>query len=132
MGLDPGSRRIGVAISDELQLLATPVAVIPRGSRAEDLARLRTLVERFQPSEVVVGLPVLPSGDIGRQAVESERLAAVVRDELQLPVRLWNESYSTVEAHRRRRAHGRRRKRSEAIDAEAAAVFLQDYLDALR
>jgi putative Holliday junction resolvase len=130
LALDPGTRRIGVAVSDELGLLARPVAVVERTSRAADLARLAALVDELRPSEIVVGLPLLPSGDRGPQAEQSERFAELVGATLGLPVRLWNESYSTVEAHRRR-SH-RRRRNSSNVDAEAAAVFLQDYLDARR
>ena len=130
LALDPGTRRIGVAVSDELGLLARPVAVVERTSRAADLARLVALADELHPSEIVVGLPLLPSGDRGPQAQQAERFAALVGTTLGLPVRLWNESYSTVEAHRRR--CGRRRRDRVAIDAEAAAVFLQDYLDARR
>ena len=129
MALDPGVRRIGVAVSDETGLLASPVAVIERVSRRRDLERLRALVEEYRPAEVLVGLPLLPSGDEGEQAGRSRRFADFVGRELRLPVRLWNESYSTVEARRRRASAPRRRHRSSYVDADAAAVFLQDYLD---
>ena len=132
MALDPGSRRIGVAVSDELGILARPVAVIERTSRARDLEQLTSLVRDLDPSEIVVGLPLLPSGDRGPQAVGSERFAARVGEVFGLPVRLWNESYSTVEALRRRAARAPRGRRRAAVDAEAAAVILQDYLDARR
>jgi putative Holliday junction resolvase len=129
MALDPGDRRIGVAVSDELELLATPVSVITRRSRVSDLAQLRTLVAQYKPAKILVGLPLLPSGEAGPQARRSSELAAVLGAELGLPVELWNESYSTIEALRRRRSEGRARRRSAHVDAEAAAVILQDYLD---
>jgi putative holliday junction resolvase len=132
MALDPGSRRIGVAVSDELSVLASPLAVIQRGSRADDLKRLRELVEKYQPSELLIGLPLLPSGDAGPQARQSQSFAEMIERELGLPVRLWNESYSTVEARRRLRGEGRPRQRAGQLDAAAAAVFLQEYLDSRR
>jgi len=131
MALDPGSRRIGVAVSDEMGLLATPVTVVPRGSRASDLRALQALILQYRPETILVGYPLLPSGDAGPQAGKSERFAELLRSELSVPVRLWNESYSTVEAHRRRR-EVRSRRRHKYIDAEAAAVLLQDYLDSQR
>lgn len=132
IALDPGTRRIGVAVSDETGLLARPVAIVERGaSRALDLARLGALIEELCPTEILVGLPLLPSGDRGPQAEQSVRFADLLRTTFGLPVHLWNESYSTVEAHRRRAGRARRARRA-AIDAEAAAVFLQDYLDAQR
>jgi putative Holliday junction resolvase len=132
LALDPGSRRIGVALSDELGILASPLTVITRTTRVADLNRVRALIEQYRPSEVLVGLPVLPSGDLGPQAQTSQRLADAVRESTGVPTRFWNESYSTVEAHRRRHASGHSRKRGGSIDAEAAAVFLQDYLDSNR
>lgn len=128
MALDVGERRIGVAVSDELGILATPIAVIPRRTRQEDLRRIAALIAEYRPAELVVGLPLLPSGAVGPQARQSVQFAERLRQEFGLPVRLWNESYSTIEAQRRRRDAGRR-KQSASIDAEAAAVFLQDYLD---
>ena len=132
MALDPGSRRIGVAISDELGLLARPVSVIERTGGPRDLERLATMVADLAPGEIVVGLPLLPSGDRGPQALQSERFAARIEQAFGLPVRLWNERYSTLEALRRRADRPRKRRRTAAVDAEAAAVILQDYLDARR
>jgi putative Holliday junction resolvase len=132
MALDPGSRRIGVAVSDELGILARPVAVIERTSKVRDLEQLGSLVRDLEPTEIVVGLPLLASGDRGPQALESERLATRVGEAFGLPVRLWNERYSTVEALRRRAIRPRNPRRSAGVDAEAAAVILQDYLDARR
>jgi putative holliday junction resolvase len=132
LALDPGERRIGVAVSDESGLLASPVAVVLRTSRAADLQRIGEYVRRLEPAEIMVGLPLLPSGDRGPQASRSERFAGQLREEFGLPVRLWNESYSTVEARRRRGAAPPGRRRSPYLDAEAAAIFLQDYLDSRR
>jgi putative holliday junction resolvase len=131
MALDPGSRRIGVAVSDELGLLASPAGVVERTTRARDLERLGALVDEYRPVELLIGLPRLPSGDLGPQARRNQTFGEAVGRALGLPVRYWNESYSTVEA-RRRLALAPRRRRQAAVDAEAAAVFLQDYLDAAR
>ena len=131
MALDPGARRIGVAVSDETGLIATPVAVLERSTRRRDLERVRALIDEYRPELLLIGLPLLPSGDEGPQARQSRLFAELLRQEFDLQVRLWNESYSTVAAHRRRASVGARRRRS-AVDAEAAAIFLQDYLDASR
>jgi putative Holliday junction resolvase len=131
MALDPGTQRIGVAVSDELGLLASPVSVIQRRTRASDLANVQALIHEYRPQEVLIGLPLLPSGEAGPQARQSQAFAQLIQRQFGLPTRLWNESYSTVEADRRRRLPFARR-RNDAVDAEAAAVFLQDYLDSRR
>jgi putative holliday junction resolvase len=131
MALDPGTRRIGVAVSDETGLIATPLAVLERSTRRRDLERVRALIDEYRPELLLIGVPLLSSGDEGPQARQSRLFAELLRQEFGLQVRLWNESYSTVEAHRRRASVGARRRRS-AVDAEAAAIFLQDYLDARR
>jgi putative Holliday junction resolvase len=131
MALDPGSRRIGIAVSDELGLIATPLAVLERSTRRRDLDRLRALIEEYRPGLLLIGLPLLPSGDEGPQARRSRLFAELMRAESGAEIKLWNESYSTVEAHRRRASAGTRRRRF-AVDAEAAAVFLQDYLNSRR
>src|SRR5690242_1521610 len=96
IAFDPGTRRIGVAVSDETGLLARPVAVVERApSRAADLRRLGALIDELRPTEIVVGLPLLPSGDPGPQAEQSARFAELLRTTFCLPVHLWNESYST-------------------------------------
>ena len=118
LGLDPGGRRIGVAVSDELGLLARPLTVIERRSREADRARLASLIEQHRPAALVVGLPLLPSGEAGDQARYSERFAAWLGESFGLPVHLWNESYSSAEAWARRRERGRSRDRRALIDAE--------------
>jgi putative Holliday junction resolvase len=131
LAFDPGRRRIGVAASDELGLLARPVTIIQRGSKREDRDRLASLIEALQPAALLVGLPLLPSGEAGEQAEYSQRFGAWLEEEFDLPVSYWNESYSSVEAARRRRARGRAARASSAyLDAEAAAILLQSYLDA--
>ena len=132
MAVDPGRRRIGIALSDELGVLASPLTVIEHRDRVDDLARLGSLIRQHQPEILLVGLPLLPSGDAGRQARYCEGFAEALRQEFGLPVQLWNESYSTVEARRRRNDRGRARGRGLALDAEAAAIFLQEYLDSRR
>ena len=112
-------------------MLARPVTIIQRRSKREDRDRLASLIEALQPAALLVGLPLLPSGEAGEQAEYSRRFGAWLEEEFDLPVSYWNESYSSVEAARRRRARGRAARASSAyLDAEAAAILLQSYLDA--
>ncbi|MBI4491244.1 MAG: Holliday junction resolvase RuvX [Chloroflexi bacterium] len=133
LGIDPGERRIGLALSDETGLLARPLQVLPRRSLQAAIAAIADLVQREGAEAVVVGLPVSLSGQLGPQAQRSLRFAEALRRQLAVPVHTWNEQYTTVEAQRRLREAGRRWKdRAQMVDAVAAAVLLQDYLDARR
>lgn len=134
LGLDAGERRIGVAMSDELRLLATPVAVLDRrNGLAPVLDRIRLLADRESVDLVVVGWPLNADGSVGRQARRAEAFAAIVRGLVRAPVELWDERLSTVAAAAilRQQGRGGRRARGQ-IDAIAAAVILQDYLDTTR
>jgi putative Holliday junction resolvase len=129
IGLDPGERRVGVAVSDELGMLARPVEVLERTSWARDLDRLADLIREYQPGALVVGYPLPASGQPTSQTLAAERFARRLEERFSLPIYRWNESYSSVEARRRRAMAPAGRKRSRWIDAEAAAIILQDYLD---
>ena len=138
LALDVGERRIGVAISDERGWLASPTAVILRRSKAEDCARLTGMIRERGVEALVVGHPLNDDGTAGPQAQRIERYAAALVEALRaagldLPLRLWDESFSTRSAEEMMIAGGRKaRDRRARIDAAAAAVILQEYLDAAR
>ena len=140
LALDPGERRIGVALSDELGMLATPLCILQRrgpdrASAAAELAREHGVVE------ILVGFPRTLRGEVGPQARRVERFVEELRAAVETPVRLWDERYSTAEAAARLAAtrkpsSGRRgragRLAAPHLDALAAAVILQEYLDSRR
>lgn len=128
MGVDVGDRRVGVALSDTMQVLATPEAVIRRRSREEDFRRLAELAGQRGVVGLVVGHPLNADGSAGPQARRTARYGHRLANALGLPVVLWDEHGSSQEAARRLAAAGRRVGQT-ALDAEAAAVILQDYLD---
>jgi putative holliday junction resolvase len=139
LGLDLGSVRIGVALSDSARQIATPREVLQRsGDPEHDLERLASLVEETGANEVVVGVPLSLDGSRGVAAANVEQEVAALRARLSVPVVLVDERLSSVEATRRRReALGGGRRRSGApigsrhapVDADAAAIVLQAYLD---
>jgi putative Holliday junction resolvase len=130
LALDVGDKRIGVAISDPSQMLARSLRVIQRASRQEDLAAVARLVEEYEVEKVMVGYPRSLDGTVGEQAEKVERYAAGLAEALTVPVLLWDERFSTVTAETLMREAGLRgKKKRERIDAVAAAVILQDYLD---
>lgn len=131
LALDPGTKRIGVAISDETRTLATPLEFIPAEPFAEFLARLKTLIREKEVGLILVGLPRNMDGSIGPAAMAAQQFVAVLKEALTVPIRTVDERLSTVQAHRLLRAAGRRaRSRKSRIDQSAAAVLLQSYLDA--
>jgi putative Holliday junction resolvase len=133
LGIDAGERRVGVALSDELRLLASPLCVLDRGhGLAPVLDALAEVARRESVSQLVVGLPLNADGSEGRQAKRAHQFAQVAARVLGMPVELWDERLSTREAEAIVRAQGRSTKRLRQrghLDAIAAAVILQDYLD---
>ncbi|MCX7623512.1 MAG: Holliday junction resolvase RuvX [Thermomicrobium sp.] len=131
LGLDIGERRIGVAVSDELGLVASPVATVDLGR--EGLERVVELIDRYAPSVVVVGLPVTLRGREGPQAAETRRFVDRLRPHVRCPIVFWDERLTSTAAERLLTESGvQRKRRREKIDAVAAALMLQSYLDAQR
>jgi putative Holliday junction resolvase len=133
MGLDLGTKTIGVAVSDLLGLTAQGIKVIRRHTWDEDIQELEQLVQDYEVEEMVIGLPRRTTGDLGPEAErirgEGDKLGKV----LGLPVTYWNEWFSTVSAEQvLLEADVSRRRRREVIDQVAAAIILQNHLDSLR
>jgi putative pre-16S rRNA nuclease len=129
LGLDLGDARIGVAISDGARRMAVPLGTVRTGAPA-DVRAIADLVREHDVTLVVVGYPLLLSGEAGERAHLAERFAAALTGLLDVPVRLQDERLSTVEAERALRqtgASGPDRRR--AIDRSAATVILQAWLD---
>lgn len=133
VGLDVGRRRIGVAASDPTGFLASGVRVIPRASLHKDVEAVRSLVESLGAERIVVGYPLSLSGEAGLQAQETERFVEALRACVSVPVVLWDERLSTLEADRRMQEAGvSGRKRRQRVDVAAAVLILQSYLDHMR
>ncbi|HVH67939.1 MAG TPA: Holliday junction resolvase RuvX [Gemmatimonadales bacterium] len=134
LGVDWGERRIGVALSDESQLLAQPLVTLTRrpGKRFP-MGRLLSLLERHAVTGVVVGLPLDPEGTESEAAGAARALAAEIGRRWGKPVELWDERLTTARALQAVRAMGgSTRGRKEDVDALAATLMLQHYLDARR
>lgn len=130
MGLDVGSRTIGMAISDELGLTAQGLKTLIRKSMENDLKEISTVVNQFEITKIVVGLPRNMNGTLGNQAETVLKWVEILRDRIQLPVVTWDERLSTVGASRvLLEADLSRRKRKKVIDKLAAVLILQGYLD---
>ena len=133
LALDVGERRIGLALSDPSGLLATPLATIQRTQESADVDEVLRLAEKHDVEKMVVGLPLELSGRRGPQAGRVMAFARALIGRTELPVETVDERYSTVEAERRLRDSGVEPSKDRArLDAAAAAVILESYLDARR
>ena len=133
IGIDLGTRRIGVAVTDGLGLTAQPHATIARHGGQRDLDAIAAVVRTFDAERVVLGLPLSPEGEVGRAARSAQVFAERLRAALGVPVDLIDESFSTVEAEEVLLAGDvSRSRRKQVIDRLAAAVILQRWLDETR
>lgn len=132
LGLDYGSRRIGVAISDEIGITAQGVATIARRNRDADLDTIVELVRHHGVERIVVGYPLRLDGSEGIQCEKINRFIRRLEMRFSLPVIRWDETLSTKEAEELLRKRGVRwEKRRETVDRVAASIILQGYLDAI-
>lgn len=133
LAVDPGEKRIGLALSDPTQTLAAPFSVLKHVSRPVDAASIAQVAAENGAVRIIVGQALDVDGLPTPQARHAARLAEAIREQTSLPVELWDESGSTQAARASRIAMGvSRRKRGGHLDEIAATVILQSYLEALR
>ena len=129
MGIDYGDARTGIAISDLLCSIVGSTTVIHSRGREKTLLEIKRLVEENQVGEIVMGLPKNMNGSEGPRAELCREFAALVEESTGLPVTLWDERRTTVEAHNILSAHNYHgKKRKNTVDAVAAALILEGYL----
>ncbi len=132
LALDHGTVRIGVALSDELKMLAQPLEFIPAEPFADFLLRLRQLLKEKEVELVLVGMPRNMDGSYGPAALKVREFVAVLKESIAVPVRTWDERLTSVQAHRMLAEAGVKAKdRKTKVDRSAAAILLQSYLDGL-
>jgi putative Holliday junction resolvase len=135
IAVDPGERRIGVAAADLRTRVAVPLTAIDAG--ADPVEAIVRLVQEQEAGELVVGLALSMSGALGPQGQRAQALADALAQRLDIPVHTWDERLTSAEARRRlprpkgRPARGKRRSKGD-VDALAAAIILQAYLDSQR
>ena len=133
MALDIGGRRIGVALSDTGRVLASPLTTLRAEPRAAAIARIAALAAQHEVAAIVVGLPLTLSGEVGPQAQIVQTFADELRQVVAVPVHLFDERLTSVAAERMMIELGIKPDRRKArIDEVAAAIILQDFLDAQR
>ena len=130
LALDHGTKRIGVAVSDETKTIAQPLEYIPAEPFAGFLERLRQLIREKEIDLILVGLPRNMDGSYGPAAQKVETFVAVLRSAITVPIKMWDERLTSSQANKILiQANVRRDKRKEKVDKMAAAILLQSYLD---
>ena len=130
LGLDPGSKRVGIALSDDLQMIAQPLDYILAVPFSVLVERLGVLIREQDVESIIVGMPRNMDGSYGPAAEKSRAFIAQLKETITIPIREWDERLTTVEANRILIA-GKvsRKKRKEKVDKLAAAILLQSFLD---
>ncbi len=132
LGLDVGTKRIGIAISDELGWTAQGVKTLHRDNGESDLRKIRDIVREYGVEKIVVGLPANMNGSLGPQAEMALGFVRELREIIDFPIITWDERLTTVEATKALiRADLSRKKRKRKVDMTAAILILQSYLDSL-
>jgi putative Holliday junction resolvase len=132
LAIDHGSKRIGIAVSDELKMIAQPLEFIPAAPFPAFLARLNELINVKEVELILIGMPRNMDGSYGPAAQKVEEFVEALKDLVSVPVKLWDERLTSAQANRVLiQGNVRRDKRKEKVDAMAAAILLQSYLDGL-
>jgi putative Holliday junction resolvase len=130
LALDHGTRRVGVAVSDEMHLIAQPLEYITPEPFADFLTRLKEILREKEIGLIVIGLPRNMDGSYGPAALKVQEFAAALKDAVTIPLQLWDERLTTSQAQKYLIQGGvRRDQRKEKVDKTAAAILLQSYLD---
>ena len=134
LGIDYGSKRMGLAVSDLSRSIATPYKILYRREISADMAELRKIMAEKEIGAVVMGLPLQMNGEEGEIAAEVRKFAAILEENFKFPVLLWDErlSSSAMENFLIKEVDLSRKKRAKVLDASAAAYILQGALDALK
>jgi len=132
LAIDHGTKRIGIAVSDELKLIAQPLEFIPAEPFLAFLTRLKELLRMKEVELVLVGMPRNMDGSYGPAALKVQEFVAALRSAISVPIQTWDERLTSVQANRFLiEGEVRREKRKEKVDKMAAAILLQSYLDSL-
>ena len=130
LALDHGTKRIGVAVSDETKIIAQPLEYIPAEPFANFLERLKQILTEKEVDCILIGMPRNMDGSYGPAVQKVEVFVAALKSAITVPIKLWDERLTSTMANRVMiQGNVRREKRKEKVDAMAAAILLQSYLD---
>ena len=130
LALEHGTKRVGVAVSDEMFIIAQPLEYIAPEPFATFLARLKQIITEKEIGQILVGMPRNMDGSYGPAALKVQAFVAALKDAVTIPIKLWDERLTSTQAQRFLIQGGvRRDQRKEKVDKTAAAILLQSYLD---
>ncbi|MBT18255.1 MAG: Holliday junction resolvase RuvX [Dehalococcoidia bacterium] len=132
MGLDLGSRRIGIAIGDSITGFAFPSDVIFRKDEKADISAILSQIKKNQIGQLVIGMPISMNGKKGQQAEATLQFIGLLKKQSTIDIQTWDERLTTVEANRRLREAGSGKIQKGTEDAVAASILLQAFLDSQR
>lgn len=129
--MDVGSRRIGLAVTDPLGITAQGLETVQRQNKRSDFAHLEQVIREYKVAEIVIGLPLRMTGAEGIQAEKMQAFAEEIRRHFRLPVHLWDERLTSVQANRLlRETNMSIKRRGEVVDQMAAVLILQSWMEA--
>lgn len=132
LAIDHGTVRMGIAMSDELKIIAQPLEFIPAEPFSEFLKRLSELLRNYKVELILLGMPRNMDGSYGEASLKVREFEAVLKNSITLPVKTWDERLTSVQANRALSQGGvKKQKKRQNVDAMAAAILLQSYLDSL-
>lgn len=133
LALDHGTKRIGIALSDELKMIAQPLEFVLAEPFADFLKRLKAIIVEKEVELILIGMPRNMDGSYGEAARKVQEFVAVLKEAITVPIKTWDERLTSAQANRFLiQADVRRDKRKEKVDKTAAAILLQSYLDGLQ
>jgi putative Holliday junction resolvase len=130
LALDHGTKRIGIAVSDELKMIAQPLEYVPAEPFAGFIARMKEIIREKEVDLILVGMPRNMDGSYGPAALKVREFIAALKVAVTVPIQIWDERLTSAQAQRFLIQGGvRRKERKEKVDKTAAAILLQSYLD---
>ena len=132
LALDHGTKRIGIAISDELKMIAQPMEFVLAEPFTDFVKRLKEIIREKEVELILIGMPRNMDGSYGPAALKVQEFIAVLKDLVAIPIKTWDERLTSAQAQRFLIEGGvRRQERKQKVDKMAASIFLQSYLDSL-
>jgi putative Holliday junction resolvase len=132
LALDHGTKRIGIAISDELKMIAQPMEFVAAEPFIDFVTRLKEIIREKEVELILIGMPRNMDGSYGPAALKVQEFIAVLKDTVAIPIKTWDERLTSAQAQRFLIQGGvRRQERKQKVDKMAASILLQSYLDSL-